>query len=541
MSADNSTETDTSRVYLFDTTLRDGAQTQGVDFSANDKAAIARLLDELGVDYVEGGWPGANPTDDQFFRDPPRLNRAMFTAFGMTRRPGRSVDNDPGLAAILDVDAPAVCMVGKTWDFHVTVALEAELDENIEMIAESVVHAKARKDEVMFDCEHFFDGYKANPDYALECARAAYDNGARWVVLCDTNGGTLPNEVERIVREVSAHVPGSHLGIHAHNDTENAVANSLAAVNAGVRQVQGTINGLGERCGNANMMSVIPSLMLKMGYETGVDADQLGRLTQVSRALYELLNESPHRHQAYVGEAAFAHKGGLHVSAVAKDPRTYEHIEPGIVGNKRHIVVSDQAGRSNILARLEEAGIEVAPDDPKVGRLVDDVKTREHDGYAYDGAEASFELLARRLLDNVPRYFEMDSFRVDIERRYNARGQLLTISQAIAKITVGSDHYMEAGEGNGPVEALDNAMRKALLRVYPALADMRLTDFKVRILTPQAGTAAVTRVMVESSDGTGQRWSTVGISPNIVDASFEALKDAIYYKLLKGGVAAVAA
>ena len=536
-----STEIDTNRVYLFDTTLRDGAQTQGVDFSANDKAVIARMLDDLGVDYVEGGWPGANPTDDEFFRSPPRLSRAMFTAFGMTRRPGRSVENDPGLAAILDVDAPAVCMVGKTWDFHVTVALEAELSENVDMIAESVIHAKARKDEVMFDCEHFFDGYKANPDYALECARAAYDNGARWVVLCDTNGGTLPDEVERIVREVSAHVPGSHLGIHAHNDTENAVANSLAAVRAGVRQVQGTINGLGERCGNANMMSVIPSLMLKMGMETGMSTDQLGQITPVSRALYELLNLSPHRHQAWVGEAAFAHKGGLHVSAVAKDPKTYEHIEPHLVGNKRHIVVSDQAGRSNILARLEEAGIEAAPDDPKIHRLVDDVKNREHDGYAYDGAEASFELLARRLLDNVPAYFEMDSFRVDIERRYNARGQLLTVSQAIAKITVGKDHYMEAGEGNGPVEALDNAMRKALLRVYPALADMRLTDFKVRILTPQAGTAAVTRVMVESSDGTGQRWSTVGISPNIVDASFEALKDAIYYKLLKGGVEAAAA
>ncbi len=534
----NSNDRSDNRVYLFDTTLRDGAQTQGVDFSANDKAVIARLLDELGVDYVEGGWPGANPTDDAFFRDPPRLSRAMFTAFGMTRRPGRSVENDPGLAAILDVDAPAVCMVGKTWDFHVDVALGCTLEENVDMVAESVAHACERKDEVMFDCEHFFDGYKANPNYALECARAAYDNGARWVVLCDTNGGTLPDEVERIVREVTEHIPGSHLGIHAHNDTENAVANSLAALNAGVRQVQGTINGLGERCGNANLMSLIPSLMLKTDFEVGLSEEQLGQVTHVSRALYELLNESPHRHQPYVGESAFAHKGGLHVSAVQKDSRTYEHIEPGIVGNQRHFVVSDQAGRSNILARLEEAGIEVAPDDPKVLRLVDDVKTREHDGYAYDGAEASFELLARRLLDTVPSYFEMDSFRVDIERRYNARGQLVTISQAIAKITVGGDHYMEAGEGNGPIEALDNAMRKALLRVYPALADMRLTDFKVRILTPQAGTAAVTRVMVESADGSGQRWSTVGISPNIVDASFEALKDAIYYKLLRGGVAA---
>jgi 2-isopropylmalate synthase len=374
------------RVYLFDTTLRDGAQTQGVDFSAHDKAMIAEALDAMGIDYIEGGWPGANPTDDAFFADLPKLRRARMTAFGMTRRPGRSASNDPGLTAILGTGAPAVCMVGKTWDFHVDVALGTTLAENIAMIADSVALAATRVDEVMFDAEHFFDGYKANRDFALDCVRAAHDAGARWVVLCDTNGGTLPDEVHRIVAEVCQAVPGETLGIHAHNDTENAVANSLAAVRAGARQVQGTINGLGERCGNANMISLIPSLKLKTGFETGVSDAQLARLTHLSRTLDELLNKSPARNQPYVGESAFAHKGGLHVSAVEKDPRTYEHIEPALVGNRRHIVVSDQAGRSNILARLREAGIDVAPDHPKLGRLVEDVKAREHDGYAYDGA-----------------------------------------------------------------------------------------------------------------------------------------------------------
>ncbi len=521
------------RIYLFDTTLRDGAQTQGVDFSVADKRHIADELDALGVDYIEGGWPGANPTDDALFADPPALKRAVFAAFGMTRRPGRSVSNDPGLAAILDARTKAVVMVGKAWDFHVKVALGTSLKENLAMIGESVALAKKRGAEPMYDAEHFFDGYKANPDYALDCLKAAYDADARWLVLCDTNGGTLPAEVHRIVAEVTKVIPGDRLGIHAHNDTENAVANSLAAIDAGARQIQGTINGLGERCGNANMISLIASLKLKTDYETGVSDKQLARLKHVSRMLDELLNKSPNRHQPYVGEAAFAHKGGLHVSAVTKDPRTYEHIEPGKVGNRRVIVVSDQAGRSNILERLKEIGIEVAPDHPKIGRLVEDVKAREHDGYAYDGAEASFELIARQMLQGIPDYFEMESFRVDVERRHNAKGSLVTVSQAVAKMRVGNQHYHEVGEGNGPVDALAHAMNKALLRPYPILEDMRLTDYKVRILTPQAGTAAITRVMIESGDGTGARWSTVGISPNIIDASYQALKDAIYYKLLR--------
>ncbi len=524
---------DDKRVYLFDSTLRDGAQTQGVDFSADDKAAIALALDRIGIDYVEGGWPGANPTDDAFFGAPPTLKRARLVAFGMTRRPGRSAENDPGLNALLNAKTPAVCMVGKSWDFHVDVALGISNSENLEMIAESVAHAKTRRDEIMFDAEHFFDGYKANPSYALDCALAAYKAGARWVVLCDTNGGTLPHEIERIVGEVTQRIPGTHLGIHCHNDTENAVANSLAAVRAGVRQVQGTLNGLGERCGNANLVSLIPSLMLKTDFKTGLSDKDLAQLTHVSRLLDERLNRAPNRHAAYVGDSAFAHKGGLHVSAVEKDPRTYEHIEPTRVGNRRHIVVSDQSGRANILARFREIGFEVDASNPKVAALVETVKQREFDGYAYDGAEASFELLARRAIGGLPELFKLSRFRVMDERRWNARGELITESEATVNVEVGSEATMTVAIGNGPVNALDTALRKALLPHYPQLADMRLVDFKVRILTPQAGTEAITRVMIESADKNGERWSTVGVSPNIIDASYEALNDAITWKLLK--------
>jgi 2-isopropylmalate synthase len=524
------------RVYLYDSTLRDGAQTQGVDFGVSDKIAIAVALDRLGIDYIEGGWPGANPTDDAFFANAPKLTRARFTAFGMTRRPGRSASNDPGLTAVLGAPAQAVCLVGKTWDFQVDTALGVPRSENVDMIAESIVAAKQRKGEVLFDAEHFFDGYKANPAYALDCLKAALDAGARWLVLCDTNGGTLPHEVERIVGEVAAKIPGDRLGIHCHNDTENAVANSLAAVRAGARQVQGTLNGLGERCGNANLVSIIPNLMLKMGFSTGISDEQLAQLTHVSRLLDEHLNRAPQRNAAYVGESAFAHKGGLHVSAVAKDPRTYEHIAPEKVGNQRNIVVSDQAGRANLLARLKEIGIEVNPQNAKIGRLMEDVKSLEHDGFAFDGAEASFELLARRALDSVPDYFALNSFRVLTERRLNARNELVTVSEATVKADVHGHFAMTVAEGNGPVDALDGALRKALLPVYPQLKDMRLVDYKVRILTPEAGTKAVTRVMIESADEQGRRWSTVGVSANVIDASYNALHDAITWKLLHDGV-----
>ena len=522
------------RISIYDTTLRDGAQTQGVDFSAADKAALAREIDALGIDYVEGGWPGANPTDDAFFASPPALKHARLTAFGMTRRSGRSAANDPGLAATLASGAKVATLVGKTWDFHVKVALGAELMENVEMIAESIAHLRGRLDEVIFDAEHFFDGYRANRTYALDCVKAAHAAGARWIVLCDTNGGVLPDEVERTVGEVARLIPGDRLGIHCHNDTENAVANSLAAVRAGARQVQGTLNGLGERCGNANLVSVIPSLMLKMGYATSLGEAGLKRLTHVSRLLDERLNRSPDRHAAYVGEAAFAHKGGLHVSAVEKDPRSYEHIDPAAIGNRRHVVVSDQAGRSNLLARLRELGIEVEATHLKLGTLLEQVKAREFDGYSYDGAEASFELMARRLIESVPEYFKLQSFRVLDERRWNARGELVTLSEATIKVEVGGQRTMTVAEGNGPVNALDTALRQALIPVFPELAEVRLTDYKVRILTPQDGTKAVTRVMIETTGG-GETWSTVGVSANVIDASYLALHDSLTYKLWRAG------
>ena len=527
------------RIYLFDTTLRDGAQTQGVDFSVQDKHTIAHALDRVGIDYVEGGWPGANPTDTSFFAVPPALKQAKLIAFGMTKRPGRSAGNDPGLATVLGAKAAGTCLVGKGWDFHVTLALGISLEQNLDLIRESIAAAVARGGEAMFDAEHFFDGYKAKPDYALACLKTAEAAGARWMVLCDTNGGTLPHEVERIVGEVVKEVPGEKLGIHAHNDTENAVANSLAAIRAGVRQVQGTLNGLGERCGNANLVSLIPTLMLKPGYAerftTGISQDGLGHLTQLSRLLEELLNRAPNRHAAYVGASAFAHKAGLHVAAVEKDPRTYEHIPPETVGNQRHILVSDQAGRSNIVSRLREAGIAVDAKNPKLERLLEEVKQREFQGYAYDGAEASFELLACRALESVPEFFRLQSFRVIDERRWNARGDLITLSEATIKVDVGGKTLMTVAEGNGPVNALDSALRNALIPAFPELEQIRLTDYKVRILTPQDATKAVTRVMIETSDAGGGSWSTVGVSTNVIDASYNALHDSITYKLWRGG------
>jgi 2-isopropylmalate synthase len=528
------------RISLYDTTLRDGAQTHGVDFSVEDKWLIAQQLDVLGLDYIEAGYPGANPTDTKLFAETRPLGHAKLTAFGMTKRPGRSIANDPGFQALLAAKVDSICLVAKAWDFHVDVALGISLQENLDGIKESTEAVVASGREVLIDCEHFFDGYKANSDYALSCAKTAYEAGARWVVLCDTNGGTLPEEVERIVDEVVAHVPGDRLGIHVHNDTDNGVANSLAAVRAGARQIQGTLNGLGERCGNANLTSIIPTLMLKSDYaerfETGITPEKLRTLTHASRILDEVLNRAPNRHAPYVGESAFAHKGGIHVSAVQKDPRTYEHVPPDAVGNRRKLLVSDQAGRSNILAELERIGIIVAKDDPRIARLLDEVKQREAEGYAYEAAEASFELLARRLLGNVPQFFEVDSFRVLVERRHNAVGNLVTVSEATVKVSIDGETMMSVGEGNGPVNALDNALRKDLGRYQGYINDLDLVDYKVRILT--GGTDAVTRVLIESRDGVGNRWFTVGVSPNIVDASFEALLDSINYKLIRDGATA---
>ncbi len=458
----------------------------------------------------------------------------------MTRRPGRSTSNDPGLAAILDAEADAICFVAKSWDYHVRVALETTEEENLASIGDSVRAAKAKGREVLLDCEHFFDGYKANPAYALACAKAAYDEGARWVVLCDTNGGTLPHEVEKVVGEVCKTIPGDHVGIHAHNDTEQAVANSFAAVRAGARQIQGTLNGLGERCGNANLVSIIPTLKLKAEYadkfDTGVSDEALGHIGRVSHGLDDILNRSADRHAPYVGESAFATKAGIHASAIMKDPKTYEHVAPECVGNKRKLLVSDQSGRSNLLAELDRIGLAVDKDDPRLSRLLDEVKEREAVGYAYEAADASFELLARRLLGKVPRYFDVEKFDVSVEQRINAKGERVTVSMAVVKVKVGGDLLISAAEGNGPVNALDVALRKDLGKYQSYITGLELTDYRVRILN--AGTQAVTRVLIESEDETGDRWTTIGVSSNIIDASFQALMDSIIYKLVKSGAPA---
>ena len=530
----------TERLYLYDTTLRDGAQTQGVDFTAADKVAIALMLDQLGIDYIEGGWPGANPTDDGFFANPPQLAHARLCAFGMTRRAGRSAANDPGLAPLFQSRTDVITLVGKSSMLQVELALGVSPDENLRMIEESLAEAARRVPEVMFDAEHFFDGYLADPGYAEACLEAANRAGVRWIVLCDTNGGRLPHEIARVVERVVTVVPPERLGIHTHNDTENAVANTLAAVQAGTRQVQGTLNGLGERCGNANLVSLIPTLTLKMGYETGISDNGLARLTAISRALDERLNRVPDRHAAYVGANAFAHKAGLHASAVAKHAACYEHIEPQVVGNRCSIVISDQAGRANLLARLAELGLTDTPSDEQVRALLRSIKDREAHGYAYEGAAASFELLARRALGQVPEYFRLISFRIIDERRFNARNELVTLSEATIKVEVSGAQRMIVAEGNGPVNALDTALRQALSATFPALEHMHLADYKVRILTPDAGTAAVTRVIIESVDDEARRWSTVGVSTNVIDASYNALHDSITYKLLVDGAAAAA-
>jgi 2-isopropylmalate synthase len=527
------------RLYLFDTTLRDGAQTNDVDFTLDDKLAIARMLDELGIDYVEGGYPGANPVDTQLFAQDRKL-ATTFTAFGMTRRPGRSASNDPGLVALLDAKADAICFVAKSWDYHVRVALETTPEENIASIRDSVRAAKAKGREVLLDCEHFFDGYKANPQFALACAKAAYDEGARWVVLCDTNGGTLPHEIATIVGAVVKVIPGNHIGIHAHNDTEQAVANSLAAVRAGARQIQGALNGLGERCGNANLVSLIPTLKLKdefaKAFDIGVSDEKLKSLVHVSRALDEMLNRAPNRHAPYVGDSAFATKAGIHASAIVKEPATYEHVAPEAVGNRRRLMVSDQSGRANIVAELDRIGLKVDRNDPRIGTLLDVVKEREAIGYAYESADASFELLARRALGEVPNYFDVVQFDVNVEQRTNAVGQRVTVSMAVVKVKVGDETLISAGEGNGPVNALDLALRKDLGKYQSYINGLELTDYRVRILN--GGTEAVTRVLIESRDETGERWTTIGVSPNIIDASFQALMDSIVYKLVKSGAPA---
>ena len=530
------------RLYLFDTTLRDGAQTAGIEFSLEDKISIAALLEEIGVDYVEGGFPGANVIDDQFFAEK-RTTRAKFTAFGMTKRSGRSVGNDPGVQAVINARADAACYVGKASAHQVELTLGISLEENLSALAETIAATVAASKEALVDCEHFFDGYKDNPKYALDFVQTALSAGARWVVLCDTNGGTMPSEVEEIVGAVLKVAPGDRLGIHAHDDTGQAVANTLAAVRAGVRQIQGTLNGIGERCGNANLVTLIPTLMLKSvfadRFETGVTAEQLTHLTQVSRAFDEILNRAPARQSPYVGASAFATKAGIHASALLKDFSTYEHVTPESIGNERSIMVSQQAGKSNLLTALKRHGIELGKDDPRLEKLLRTVKEREARGYSYDGADASFAILARDVLGTLPDFFEVESYRASVERRHNAQGQEITVTEAVVKIVVDGERLMSVAEGNGPVNALDLAMRKDLGKYSDKIGDLELVDFKVRIL--DGGTGAVTRVLVESRDGTGERWYTIGVSPNIIDASFEALYESITYKLMKTEAGASAA
>ena len=520
------------KIYIFDTTLRDGAQTEGVDFSVEDKNKIAKILSEIGVDYIEGGWPGANPVDTEFFSKPLNLNKSIFTAFGMTKKTGRSADNDPSLSSLINASCPAVCVVGKAWDFHVKTALNINNDDNLENIKETAKHIIKNNKEFLFDAEHFFDGFKANPNYALDCLKNAYDQGARWVVLCDTNGGTLPHEIGEIISKVTKVIPGKNLGIHAHNDTENAVANSLTAIQAGVRQVQGTINGLGERCGNANLMSIIPTLSLKKHFsekfDLNIKKNKLSSLTDCSRLLDEILNRKPNKNLPYVGSSAFSHKGGLHVSAVKKDPKTYEHVDPKLIGNHRNIIVSNQAGRSNILSRLEAYGVTIDSKDKKVQKILDEVKEREFSGYSYDGADASFELLANRLLGKVPKYLKVESYDVNVSKSKNIS------TKANVVFLIDGKKIECNGEGNGPVNALDFFLRsnfKKVKKYYDYFSDLKLLDYKVRILN--TGTEATTRVLIESTDKTGKSWFTVGVSPNIIEASFKALIDSLDYKLYK--------
>ena len=533
------------RIYLYDTTLRDGQQTQGVNFNVEDKTRISSALDVLGIDYIEGGWPGANPTDSDFFDTKPKL-KATFTAFGMTKRSGRSAENDEVLSAVLNANTPGVCLVGKTHDFHVTKALGITLDENLKNISESIKHIVSKGREALFDCEHFFDGYRENPIYALKAAKSAYDAGARWVVLCDTNGGALPSQIFAATKALIDYgIPGDFIGIHTHNDTEHAIANSLAAIDAGARQVQGTLNGLGERCGNANLITLIPTLLLKEPYsslyETGVESNQLGSLTGISRMLDDILNRVPDKWAAYVGSSAFAHKAGLHASAILKNPLTYEHINPSLVGNERIIPMSNQAGQSNLKKRLMDAGLEINNGDSRLSEILNVIKEREDRGYAYDSAQASFELVARKILGQLPIFFEIKRYRVTAEKRKNKYGEMVSLSEAVVVTRIGKNKVLSVSESmdpecgdQGPVNALSKALAKDLGPYQNCIDDMTLTDYKVRITG--RGTDAVTRVVIDSQDGEGKRWSTVGVSANIVDASFEALLDAINWKLIRDGM-----
>jgi 2-isopropylmalate synthase len=516
-----------NEVKIFDTTLRDGTQGEGISLSVEDKLKIAQRLDMLGIHYIEGGWPGSNSKDIEFFhriKDIP-LKNAKVTAFGSTRRKGIRPENDANLLQILASGVPVATIFGKSWDFHVHKAIQTTLEENLAMIFDSVQFLKSKGLEVIYDAEHFFDGYKNNREYALATIKQAQDAGADWIVLCDTNGGTLPSEVTDIVKDVMQHV-STPIGIHAHNDCELAVANSLAAVAAGARQVQGTFNGLGERCGNANLCSVIPNLQLKMNYRAIAD-EQLQTLTNVARYISEIANVHLPVNQPYVGAAAFAHKGGIHVSAILKHAKTYEHITPELVGNKQRVLVSELAGQSNVLFKAQELGLDISKETQKTKEVIDKIKNLEHQGYQFEGADASLELLLREAYGSVQEIFTLESFKMLVEKSANRP----VVSEAIVKMRVHGEVVYTAAEGNGPVNALDNALRKALIQFYPDIKDIHLSDYKVRVIDEKDATAAKVRVLIESSDAENT-WSTVGVSENIIEASWEALVDSIRYALL---------
>ncbi len=513
------------RVFVYDTTLRDGAQTEGVSFLCDDKLEILQRLDAFGVDFVEGGWPGSNPRDDEFFEKASRmgLRNAQLTAFGSTRRHGVPPEEDPNLMALAACPAPWCCIFGKSWDFHVTDALRIGLEDNLRMIEDSVRFLRESGKRVMFDAEHFFDGYRANRDYALEALKAAERGGAEWLVLCDTNGGSLPSSVRDAVTDVLG-CTSTPLGIHCHNDSDLATACSLAAVEAGCTMVQGTVNGIGERCGNANLCTVVPNLALKAGADLG--AVSLKDVASLSKAVGEIVNMPPSMGMPYVGDRAFAHKGGMHVSALVRDPRTYEHVEPGLVGNSRRVLVSDMAGRSSITEKLRELGLEIADDSSEITSMIKDMESK---GYQFEGADASFELLVKRLRGDLEKRFQVSGFRIFIDERAG----LEMDSEASVKVT-NADGVTEqtAADGNGPVNALDNALRKALAKFYPSLQNVWLTDYKVRVLDEKSATAASVRVLIRTTDGESS-WTTVGVSENVIEASLIALMDSLEYALMK--------
>ncbi len=531
------------RLWIYDTTLRDGAQREGMALSLEDKLRIARQLDQLGIPFIEGGWPGANPKDVQLFwqlQEQP-LTQAELVAFCATRRPGKTAATDPMLQPILSAGTRWVTIFGKSWDLHVTAGLKTSLDENLAMIHDTIAYLRGQDRRVIYDAEHWFDGYKRNPAYALQTLEAAIGAGAEWLVFCDTNGGTLPHEVSQIVQEVRQTMTASHaalkLGIHTHNDSDTAVANAIGAVMEGVQMVQGTINGYGERCGNANLCSLIPNLQLKLGYSCIRD-DQLAKLSESSRLISEIANLAPDEHAPFVGLSAFAHKGGIHVSAVEQNPQTYEHLQPERVGNLRRIVISDQSGLSNILAKARSFGIDLDKQDPACRQILQHLKHLENQGYQFEAAEASFELLMREALGQRRSPFEFKGFQVHYSL---VSGPEAPLSNALAtvKLAVDGKDILESAEGNGPVSALDAALRKALTNFYPEIETFHLTDYKVRILDGRAGTSAKTRVLVESSNG-HQRWTTVGVSANILEASYHAVVEGLEYGLLLQNQAKIA-